>query len=428
MLDIKFVRENPEAVKQNIKKKFQNSKLPLVDQVIELDLQSRKAKQQADALRADRNRYSKQIGALMGQGKKEEAQEIKKFVTEQSQRLEELEQQETALQEKIRKAMLLIPNMIDASVPIGKDDSENVEIERFGTPAVPDFPIPYHTEIMEAFDGIDMESARKVAGNGFYYLMGDIARLHSAVLSYARDFMIGRGFTYCIPPFMIRSNVVTGVMSFAEMDAMMYKIEGEDLYLIGTSEHSMIGKFIDTIHPEDKLPYTLTSYSPCFRKEKGAHGIEERGVYRIHQFEKQEMIVVCKPEESMQWFEKLWQNTVDLFCSLDIPVRTIECCSGDLADLKVKSIDVEAWSPRQKKYFEVGSCSNLGDAQARRLKIRIAGQKGKYFAHTLNNTVVAPPRMLIAFLENNLNADGSVRIPQALRPYMGTDLIKIKNT
>lgn len=428
MLDIKFVRENPEAVKQNIKKKFQDSKLPLVDQVIELDLQSRKAKQQADALRADRNRYSKQIGALMGQGKKEEAQEIKKLVTEQSQRLEELEQQETALQEKIRKAMLLIPNIIDASVPIGKDDSENVEIERFGTPAVPDFPIPYHTEIMEAFDGIDMESARKVAGNGFYYLMGDIARLHSAVLSYARDFMIGRGFTYCIPPFMIRSNVVTGVMSFAEMDAMMYKIEGEDLYLIGTSEHSMIGKFIDTIHPEEKLPYTLTSYSPCFRKEKGAHGIEERGVYRIHQFEKQEMIVVCKPEESMQWFEKLWQNTVDLFCSLDIPVRTIECCSGDLADLKVKSIDVEAWSPRQKKYFEVGSCSNLSDAQARRLKIRIAGQKGKYFAHTLNNTVVAPPRMLIAFLENNLNADGSVRIPQALRPYMGTDLIKIKNT
>ena len=428
MLDIKFVRENPEAVKQNIKKKFQDSKLPLVDQVIELDLQSRKAKQQADALQADRNRYSKQIGALMGQGKKEEAQEIKKLVTEQSQRLEELEQQETALQEKIRKAMLLIPNMIDASVPIGKDDGENVEIERFGTPAVPDFPIPYHTEIMEAFDGIDMESARKVAGNGFYYLMGDIARLHSAVLSYARDFMIGRGFTYCIPPFMIRSNVVTGVMSFAEMDAMMYKIEGEDLYLIGTSEHSMIGKFIDTIHPEEKLPYTLTSYSPCFRKEKGAHGIEERGVYRIHQFEKQEMIVVCKPEESMQWFEKLWQNTVDLFCSLDIPVRTIECCSGDLADLKVKSIDVEAWSPRQKKYFEVGSCSNLGDAQARRLKIRIAGQKGKYFAHTLNNTVVAPPRMLIAFLENNLNADGSVRIPQALRPYMGTDLIKIKNT
>ena len=428
MLDIKFVRENPEAVKQNIKKKFQDSKLPLVDQVIELDLQSRKAKQQADALRADRNRYSKQIGALMGQGKKEEAQEIKKLVTEQSQRLEELEQQETALQEKIRKAMLLIPNMIDASVPIGKDDSENVEIERFGTPAVPDFPIPYHTEIMEAFDGIDMESARKVAGNGFYYLMGDIARLHSAVLSYARDFMIGRGFTYCIPPFMIRSNVVTGVMSFAEMDAMMYKIEGEDLYLIGTSEHSMIGKFIDTIHPEEKLPYTLTSYSPCFRKEKGAHGIEERGVYRIHQFEKQEMIVVCKPEESMQWFEKLWQNTVDLFFSFDIPVRTIECCYGDLADLKVKSIDVEAWSPRQKKYFEVGSCSNLGDAQARRLKIRIAGQKGKYFAHTLNNTVVAPPRMLIAFLENNLNADGSVRIPQALRPYMGTDLIKIKNT
>ena len=428
MLDIKFVRENPEAVKQNIKKKFQDSKLPLVDQVIELDRQNRKAKEQADALRTDRNRYSKQIGALMGQGKKEEAQEIKKLVTEQSQRLEELEQQETALQEKIRKAMLLIPNMIDASVPIGKDDSENVEIERFGTPAVPDFPIPYHTEIMEAFDGIDMESARKVAGNGFYYLMGDIARLHSAVLSYARDFMIGRGFTYCIPPFMIRSNVVTGVMSFAEMDAMMYKIEGEDLYLIGTSEHSMIGKFIDTIHPEEKLPYTLTSYSPCFRKEKGAHGIEERGVYRIHQFEKQEMIVVCKPEESMQWFEKLWQNTVDLFCSLDIPVRTIECCSGDLADLKVKSIDVEAWSPRQKKYFEVGSCSNLGDAQARRLKIRIAGQKGKYFAHTLNNTVVAPPRMLIAFLENNLNADGSVRIPQALRPYMGTDLIKIKNT
>ena len=428
MLDIKFVRENPEVVKQNIRNKFQDQKLGLVDEVIELDAQKRAAQQEADGLRADRNKLSKQIGALMGQGKRDEAEEVKKQVAAQADRLAELSEKEKDLDERILKIMMTIPNIIDPSVPIGKDDSENVEVQRYGEPVVPDFEIPYHTEIMEKFNGIDLDSARKVAGNGFYYLMGDIARLHSAVLAYARDFMINRGFTYCVPPFMIRSNVVTGVMSFAEMDAMMYKIEGEDLYLIGTSEHSMIGKFIDTIQPEEKLPYTLTSYSPCFRKEKGAHGIEERGVYRIHQFEKQEMIVVCKPEESMQWFEKLWQNTVDLFRSLDIPVRTIECCSGDLADLKVKSIDVEAWSPRQKKYFEVGSCSNLGDAQARRLKIRIAGQKGKYFAHTLNNTVVAPPRMLIAFLENNLNADGSVRIPQALHPYMGTDLIKIKNT
>ena len=419
MIDIKFLRENPDVVKQNIKNKFQEDKLPLVDEVIELDAKSREAKGKADALRAERNKISKQIGALMAQGKKEEAETTKKLVTERSEELAALEEQEKELQEKITKIMMVIPNIIDPSVPIGKDDSENVEIEKFGEPVVPDFEIPYHTEIMEKFNGIDLDSARKVAGNGFYYLMGDIARLHSAVISYARDFMINRGFTYCIPPYMIRSNVVTGVMSFAEMDAMMYKIEGEDLYLIGTSEHSMIGKFIDTIIPEEKLPHTLTSYSPCFRKEKGAHGLEERGVYRIHQFEKQEMIVVCKPEESMEWFEKLWQNTVDLFRSLDIPVRTIECCSGDLADLKVKSYDVEAWSPRQKKYFEVGSCSNLGDAQARRLKIRVNGENGKYFAHTLNNTVVAPPRMLIAFLENNLREDGSVAIPEALRPYMG---------
>ncbi len=419
MLDLKFVRENPEIVKQNIKNKFQDGKLPLVDEVIALDEQNRTAKQEADALRANRNKLSKQIGALMGQGKREEAEEVKKQVNEQSARLAELEEKETELEEKIRKIMLIIPNIIDPSVPIGKDDSENVEVQKYGEPTIPDFEIPYHTEIMERFNGLDLDSARRVAGNGFYYLMGDIARLHSAVISYARDFMIGRGFTYCVPPFMIRSDVVTGVMSFAEMDAMMYKIEGEDLYLIGTSEHSMIGKFIDQILPEEKLPYTLTSYSPCFRKEKGAHGIEERGVYRIHQFEKQEMIVVCKPEESPVWFDKLWQNTVDFFRSLDIPVRTLECCSGDLADLKVKSVDVEAWSPRQKKYFEVGSCSNLGDAQARRLKIRVAGESGKYYAHTLNNTVVAPPRMLIAFLENNLQADGSVRIPEALRSYMG---------
>ena len=419
MLDLKFVRENPEIVKQNIKNKFQDYKLPLVDEVIELDQESRQAKQEADNLRAERNKFSKEIGGLMAQGKKDEAEEMKKKVTAQSQRLAELEAKETELQEKITKIMMTIPNIIDPSVPIGKDDSENVEIKRYGEPVVPDFEVPYHTDIMEKFNGIDLDSARKVAGNGFYYLMGDIARLHSAVISYARDFMIDRGFTYCIPPYMIRSDVVTGVMSFAEMDAMMYKIEGEDLYLIGTSEHSMIGKFIDTIIPDTSLPQTLTSYSPCFRKEKGAHGIEERGVYRIHQFEKQEMIVVCDPEDSMMWFDKLWQNTVDLFRSLDIPVRTLECCSGDLADLKVKSIDVEAWSPRQKKYFEVGSCSNLGDAQARRLKIRIVGEKGKYFAHTLNNTVVAPPRMLIAFLENNLNADGTVNIPVALQPYMG---------
>ncbi len=419
MLDIKFVRENPEIVKQNIKNKFQDRKLPLVDEVIALDEENRKVKQEAESLRADRNRISKQIGSLMAQGKKEEAEEIKKQVTAESERLEELSAKEAELEEKIKKIMMTIPNIIDSSVPIGKDDSENVEVQKYGEPVVPDFEIPYHAEIMEKFNGLDLDSARKVAGSGFYYLMGDIARLHSAVISYARDFMIDRGFTYCIPPYMIRSNVVTGVMSFDEMEAMMYKIEGEDLYLIGTSEHSMIGKFIDTILPETALPQTLTSYSPCFRKEKGAHGIEERGVYRIHQFEKQEMIVVCKPEESPMWFEKLWQNTVDLFRSLDIPVRTLECCSGDLADLKVKSIDVEAWSPRQKKYFEVGSCSNLGDAQARRLKIRVNGEEGKYFAHTLNNTVVAPPRMLIAFLENNLNADGSVNIPVALRPYMG---------
>ena len=420
MIDLKFLRENPEIVKQNIKNKFQEQKLPLVDEVIELDEQSRKAKQEADALRANRNVVSKQIGALMGQGKKDEAMALKEQVQKDATRLAELEAQEKELQEKVTKIMMTIPNIIDPSVPIGKDDSCNVEIEKFGESVVPDFEIPYHTEIMERFNGIDLDAAGKVAGNGFYYLMGDIARLHSAVISYARDFMIDRGFTYCIPPYMIRSNVVTGVMSFDEMDAMMYKIEGEDLYLIGTSEHSMIGKFIDTIHEEEKLPYTLTSYSPCFRKEKGAHGIEERGVYRIHQFEKQEMIVVCKPEESKKWYDVLWKNTVDLFRSLDIPVRTLECCSGDLADLKVKSCDVEAWSPRQKKYFEVGSCSNLGDAQARRLKIRVKDKDGnKYFAHTLNNTVVAPPRMLIAFLENNLNADGSVNIPKALQPYMG---------
>ena len=419
MLDLKFVRENPDIVKQNIKNKFQDKKIPLVDEVIELDAKNRAAKKEADDLRANKNKIAKQIGALMGQGKKEEAEELKKQVAEQSARLSELEEQEKDLGERILKIMMTIPNIIDPSVPIGKDDSENVEIERFGEPVVPDFEIPYHTEIMEKFNGIDLDSARKVAGNGFYYLMGDIARLHSAVIAYARDFMIDRGFTYCIPPFMIRSNVVTGVMSFDEMDAMMYKIEGEDLYLIGTSEHSMIGKFIDTVVPEEELPKTLTSYSPCFRKEKGAHGIEERGVYRIHQFEKQEMIVVCKPEDSKMWYDKLWKNTVDLFRSMDIPVRPLECCSGDLADLKVKSVDVEAWSPRQKKYFEVGSCSNLGDAQARRLKIRVNGKDGKYFAHTLNNTVVAPPRMLIAFLENNLQADGSVRIPEVLRPYMG---------
>ncbi|NBH33381.1 serine--tRNA ligase [Clostridiaceae bacterium] len=419
MLDLKFVRENPEIVKKNIENKFQFEKLSLVDEVIELDARNRAAKTEADQLRAMRNKLSKQIGQLMGQGKKEEASEVKAQVAANASRLAELEGQETELEEKIKKIMMTIPNIIDPSVPIGKDDSENVELERFGEPIVPDFEIPYHTDIMKRFDGIDLDAAGRVAGNGFYYLMGNIARLHSAVISYARDFMIDRGFTYCVPPFMIRSNVVTGVMSFAEMDAMMYKIEGEDLYLIGTSEHSMIGKFIDTITPQDQLPKTMTSYSPCFRKEKGAHGIEERGVYRIHQFEKQEMIVVCRPEESPMWYEKLWQNTVDLFRSLDIPVRTLECCSGDLADLKVKSCDVEAWSPRQKKYFEVGSCSNLGDAQARRLKIRVDGEEGKYFAHTLNNTVVAPPRMLIAFLENNLQEDGSVRIPEALQPYMG---------
>ena len=419
MIDIKFLRENPEAVKENIKKKFQDHKLPLVDEVIELDAQARKTQQEADSLRAERNKLSKQIGALMGQGKKEEAEEVKQQVNAQAKTLEELAEREKELGDKVTKIMMTIPNIIDPSVPIGKNDAENVEVQKYGEPLIPDFEIPYHTEIMEKFNGIDLDSARKVAGNGFYYLMGDIARLHSAVISYARDFMIDRGFTYCIPPFMIRSNVVTGVMSFDEMDAMMYKIEGEDLYLIGTSEHSMIGKFIDTIIPEAELPKTLTSYSPCFRKEKGAHGLEERGVYRIHQFEKQEMIVVCKPEESPMWFEKLWQNTVDLFRSLDIPVRTLECCSGDLADLKVKSIDVEAWSPRQKKYFEVGSCSNLGDAQARRLKIRVNAESGKYFAHTLNNTVAAPPRMLIAFLENNLQADGSVKVPKALQPYMG---------
>ena len=420
MLDLRFVRENPEVVKQNIRNKFQDAKLPLVDEVIELDEENRKVKKEADDLRANRNKISKQIGALMGQGKREEAEEVKKQVTAASDHLAELEEKEKDLEERIKKIMMTIPNIIDPSVPIGKDDSENVVLQKFGDPVVPEFHIPYHTEIMERFNGIDLDSARRVAGNGFYYLMGDIARLHSAVIAYARDFMIDRGFTYCVPPFMIRSDVVTGVMSFAEMDAMMYKIEGEDLYLIGTSEHSMIGKFIDQIIPEEELPKTLTSYSPCFRKEKGAHGIEERGVYRIHQFEKQEMIVVCKPEESKMWFDKLWQNTVDLFRSMDIPVRTLECCSGDLADLKVKSVDVEAWSPRQKKYFEVGSCSNLGDAQARRLRIRVNGADGKkYFAHTLNNTVVAPPRMLIAFLENNLQADGSVRIPEVLRPYMG---------
>lgn len=419
MLDIKFLRENPEIVKQNIKNKFQDAKLPLVDEVLKLDLENRSIKQEVEGLRAQRNKLSKQIGALMGQGKKEEAEEIKKQVASQAARVEELTAREKEVEEALLKNMMVIPNIIDPSVPIGKDDTENVEVQRYGEPVIPDFEIPYHTEIMEKFHGIDLDSARKVAGNGFYYLMGDIARLHSAVISYARDFMIDRGFTYCVPPFMIRSDVVTGVMSFAEMESMMYKIEGEDLYLIGTSEHSMIGKFIDTIIPEEELPKTLTSYSPCFRKEKGAHGIEERGVYRIHQFEKQEMIVVCKPEESKMWFDRLWQNTVDLFRSMDIPVRTLECCSGDLADLKVKSVDVEAWSPRQKKYFEVGSCSNLGDAQARRLKIRVNGKDGKYLAHTLNNTVVAPPRMLIAFLENNLNADGTVRIPEALQPYMG---------
>ena len=419
MLDIKFLRNNPDIVKQNIKNKFQENKLPLVDEVIELDAASRAAQQEADNLRGERNRLSKQIGALYGQGKKEEAEAARATVNAQAQRLAELEKLEEEYAEKINKIMMVIPNIIDPSVPIGKDDSENVELERFGEPVTPDFEIPYHTEIMERLDGIDLDSARKVAGNGFYYLTGNIARLHSAVLSYARDFMINRGFTYCIPPYMIRSSVVTGVMSFAEMEAMMYKIEGEDLFLIGTSEHSMIGRFIDSIVPEEKLPYTLTSYSPCFRKEKGAHGIEERGVYRIHQFEKQEMIVVCKPEDSPMWFEKLWQNTVDLFVSLDIPVRTLECCSGDLADLKVKSVDVEAWSPRQQKYFEVGSCSNLGDAQARRLKIRVNGKNGKYLAHTLNNTVVAPPRMLIAFLENNMREDGSIAIPEPLRPYMG---------
>ena len=419
MIDLKFLRENPDIVRENIKKKFQDAKLPLVDEVIELDAEKRATQQKADSLRASRNKLSKQIGALMGQGKKAEAEEVKAQVKAQSDELIAAEAKEKELDEKILKIMMTIPNIIDASVPVGKDDSENVEVERFGEPVVPDFPVPYHTEIMESFNGIDLDAARRVAGNGFYYLMGDIARLHSAVIAYARDFMIDRGFTYVIPPYMIRSDVVTGVMSFAEMDSMMYKIEGEDLYLVGTSEHSMIGKFIDQILPEAELPLTLTSYSPCFRKEKGAHGIEERGVYRIHQFEKQEMIVVCKPEDSMKWYDKLWKNTVDLFRSMDIPVRTLECCSGDLADLKVKSVDVEAWSPRQKKYFEVGSCSNLGDAQARRLRIRVNGENGKYLAHTLNNTVVAPPRMLIAFLENNLQADGSVRIPEALRPYMG---------
>ncbi len=419
MLDLKFVRENPDAVRENIRRKYQDNKLPLVDEVLSLDEERRSVQKEADALRANRNKISKQIGVLMGQGKKDEAAAARTLVSEQAEQLAKLEEREGQLDERIRTIMMTIPNMIDPSVPIGKDDSENVELERFGDPVVPPFAIPYHTDIMERFDGIDLDSARRVAGNGFYYLMGDIARLHSAVISYARDFMIGRGFTYCVPPFMIRSDVVTGVMSFAEMDAMMYKIEGEDLYLIGTSEHSMIGKFIDQILPEENLPYTLTSYSPCFRKEKGAHGIEERGVYRIHQFEKQEMIVVCRPEDSNMWYDKLWQNTVDFFRSMDIPVRTLGCCSGDLADLKVKSCDVEAWSPRQKKYFEVGSCSNLGDAQARRLRIRVNGKDGKYLPHTLNNTVVAPPRMLIAFLENNLCEDGSVRIPAVLRPYMG---------
>ncbi len=428
MLDIKFLRENPDVVKDNMRKKFQDYKLSLVDEVIELDAKKRETQQEADNLRAERNKLSKQIGAFMAKGQKEEAEKVKQIVAQDANRLEELSVLEKELDEKVTKIMMIIPNIIDSSVPIGKDDTENVEVTKYGEPVAPDFEIPYHTEIMERFNGIDLDAARRVAGNGFYYLMGDIARLHSAVISYARDFMINRGFTYCVPPFMIRSNVVTGVMSFAEMDAMMYKIEGEDLYLIGTSEHSMIGKFIDQILPEETLPRTLTSYSPCFRKEKGAHGLEERGVYRIHQFEKQEMIVVCKPEESPMWFDKLWQNTVDLFRSMDIPVRTLECCSGDLADLKVKSFDVEAWSPRQKKYFEVGSCSNLGDAQARRLKIRVNGEKGKYFAHTLNNTVVAPPRMLIAFLENNLQADGSVKIPEVLRPYMGgTEVLIPKN-
>ena len=427
MLDIKFLRTNPDIVKQNIKNKFQDEKLPLVDQVIELDKEFRESKTRAEALRANRNKVSKQIGALMAQGKKDEAEAVKKQVTDMADELEALSAKETELEEQIRKIMLVIPNIIDPSVPIGKDDSENVEIEKFGEPFVPDFEVPYHVDIMEKLDGIELDQARETSGNGFYYLKGDIARLHSACLSYARDFMIDRGFTYYIPPYMIRSSVVTGVMSFAEMENMMYKIEGEDLYLIGTSEHSMIGKFIDTITEEDQLPQTLTSYSPCFRKEVGAHGIEERGVYRIHQFEKQEMIVVCKPEDSMTWYNKLWQNTVDYFRSLDIPVRTLECCSGDLADLKVKSCDVEAWSPRQKKYFEVGSCSNLGDAQARRLKIRIRGAEGTYLAHTLNNTCVAPPRMLIAFLENNLNEDGSIRIPEALRPYMGgKSVIEVK--
>ena len=419
MLDIKFLRSNPDVVKQNIKNKFQDEKLPLVDEVIELDKRNREIKQEVEALRAEKNKASKEIGAMMAQKKLEEAEALKKKVAESNGRINELSEEEKEVEEKIKKNMMIIPNIIDPSVPIGKDDSENVEVERFGEPVVPDFEIPYHTEIMESFNGIDLDAARRVAGNGFYYLMGDIARLHSAVIAYARDFMINRGFTYCVPPFMIRSNVVIGVMSFAEMDAMMYKIEGEDLYLIGTSEHSMIGKFIGTTLDKTELPQTLTSYSPCFRKEKGAHGIEERGVYRIHQFEKQEMIVVCEPEDSKEWYDKLWKNTVDLFRSMDIPVRTLECCSGDLADLKVKSVDVEAWSPRQKKYFEVGSCSNLGDAQARRLGIRIKGEKGSYFAHTLNNTVVAPPRMLIAFLENNLQADGSVKIPEVLQPYMG---------
>ena len=419
MLDIKFVRNNPDVVKQNIKNKFQDEKLPLVDEVIELDKRNREIKQEVEALRAEKNKASKEIGAMMAQKKIEEAEALKKKVAESNGRINELSEEEKEVEEKLKKNMMIIPNIIDPSVPIGKDDSENVEVERFGEPVVPDFEVPYHTDIMESFNGIDLDAARRVAGNGFYYLMGDIARLHSAVISYARDFMINRGFTYCVPPFMIRSNVVTGVMSFAEMDAMMYKIEGEDLYLIGTSEHSMIGKFIGQTLEKDQVPQTLTSYSPCFRKEKGAHGIEERGVYRIHQFEKQEMIVVCEPEESKEWYDKLWKNTVDLFRSMDIPVRTLECCSGDLADLKVKSVDVEAWSPRQQKYFEVGSCSNLGDAQARRLGIRIKGENGSYFAHTLNNTVVAPPRMLIAFLENNLQADGSVRIPEVLQPYMG---------
>ncbi|PWJ46822.1 serine--tRNA ligase [Faecalicatena contorta] len=423
MLDIKFVRANPDVVRQNIKNKFQDEKLPLVDEVLELDQKNRDIKQEVEVLRAEKNKISKEIGAMMAQGKLEDAKELKKKITEDGDRIEVLSAEEKEVEENIKKIMMTLPNIIDPSVPIGKDDNENVEIEKFGEPVVPEFEIPYHTDIMERFNGIDLDSARRVAGSGFYYLMGDIARIHSAVISYARDFMIGRGFTYCIPPFMIRSHVVTGVMSFAEMDAMMYKIEGEDLYLIGTSEHSMIGKFIDTQLTEEELPQTLTSYSPCFRKEKGAHGVEERGVYRIHQFEKQEMIVVCKPEESMDWYDKLWKNTVDLFRSLDIPVRTLECCSGDLADLKVKSVDVEAWSPRQKKYFEVGSCSNLGDAQARRLGIRVKGEKSKYFAHTLNNTVVAPPRMLIAFLENNLQADGSVKIPEALQPYMGGNTV-----